>query len=130
MVVRVPTADGLFWFKELCPALAFEAALTDALARLAPGCMPEVVAVDGARMLMLDAGRRVDKVADSSTAGPMWDVVVARYAELHISSFRLRPSWPRLTAVLTRSRGGLASGSIRWSRRSAARSRCRSSICR
>jgi len=82
-VARVPTADGQLWFKEMCPPLAYEPALTDALARHAPGYTPEVVAFEGPRMLIRDAGRRLSALDDP--ASPMWLDVVARYAELQIA---------------------------------------------
>jgi len=79
VTLRVPTVDGPMWFKEMCPALAFEPELTQALARLAPGYTPEVVASEGNRMLTTDAGKRISglKRIDS----PAWLDVVARYAE-------------------------------------------------
>jgi hypothetical protein len=82
IVARVPTVDGQLWLKEMCPPLAFEPALTEALARHAPGRTPEVVAHEGARMLTRDAGLRLSELDDP--ASPMWLDVVARYAELQI----------------------------------------------
>jgi hypothetical protein len=79
---RVRSATGRLWFKEMCPALAFEPALTEALARRAPDCMPEIVAVEGARMLIRHAGARFRELDDP--ASPAWQKVVARYAELQL----------------------------------------------
>jgi hypothetical protein len=78
----VPTAGGWLWFKEVCPALAFEPALIEALARQAPDCTPEVVAVEDARVLIRDAGGPLSALDDP--ASPAWLDVVARYAELQI----------------------------------------------
>ena len=57
-VVRVPTTDGEAWFKEDPPSLAFEPALTAALAPRRPDILPEVIAFEGPRLLTRDAGSR------------------------------------------------------------------------
>jgi hypothetical protein len=82
VLARVPAASGLLWFKEVCPALAFEPALTEALARRAPDCTPELFAVEGSRMLIRDAGEPLSGLHDPASQG--WLDVVARYAELQI----------------------------------------------
>jgi hypothetical protein len=82
VLFRAPTANGLLWFKEVCPALAFEPALTEALARRVPDCTPELFALEGRRMLIRDAGEPLTTLHDPASQG--WLDVVARYAELQI----------------------------------------------
>src|SRR5262245_36254902 len=57
-VLRVPTSAGVLYFKATAPMLAHEPALTQALARWRPDCMPEVVAADLnlGWMLLRDSG--------------------------------------------------------------------------
>lgn len=45
-VLRVPTSEGVVWFKENAPSQSFEAGLVVELARVAPGFVPPVVAAD------------------------------------------------------------------------------------
>ena len=80
VTLRVPTINGPMWFKEMCPALAFEPALTQELARLAPGYTPEVVAAEGSRLLLANAGEPITELRRARS--PAWLDVVARYAEL------------------------------------------------
>lgn len=83
-VVRVPTGDGEVWFKEDPPSLAFEPALTAALSRLRPDALPEVIAVEGPRLLTRDAGRRLRTQLDEGGPTPSWEELLGRYAELQI----------------------------------------------
>src|SRR5436190_13079864 len=57
-VLRVPTQTGVLYFKATAPMLAHEPALTQALARWRPDCMPQVLSVDLSRgwMLLRDSG--------------------------------------------------------------------------
>jgi hypothetical protein len=57
-VLRVPSSAGDLYFKATAPALAHEAALTEALARWRPDCMPQLLAADPDRswLLMHDGG--------------------------------------------------------------------------
>jgi hypothetical protein len=64
--------------------LIFEPALTDLLAHRRPDCMPEVLSVDGPRMLTADAGRSVRELLENGKPAPPWEKVVALYAELQI----------------------------------------------
>lgn len=86
VVARVPAGHHTLWFKELGSALAYEPALTEALARQLPRCMPEVVAAEGPRMLTRDAGRQLAKLRprDPQTLMRAWEEVVVQYAELQI----------------------------------------------
>ncbi|HWL33400.1 MAG TPA: hypothetical protein VNP89_07320 [Gaiellaceae bacterium] len=83
-VVRVPTAGGDVWFKEDPPALAFEPALTELLARRQPELLPEVIAADGPRLLTRDAGRRLRAQLDDGMPAPSWPKLLALFAELQI----------------------------------------------
>ena len=60
VVLRAPSADGDVFFKCTIDLFRREAALTQALARLMPDVMPEVLAVDEAQgwLLMRDLGAR------------------------------------------------------------------------
>jgi hypothetical protein len=85
VVLRVPTVDGDHWFKEVGPMLAFEPALTAALARHAPRYLPDVLAAEGSRLLMRDAGEQLIKRGGAADArSPLWEEIVARHAELQI----------------------------------------------
>jgi hypothetical protein len=80
----VPTAQGQVWFKEDPPALAFEPALTELLARRRPELLPDVIAVDGPRLLTRDAGRRLRAQLDDGMPAPSWPELLALYAELQL----------------------------------------------
>jgi hypothetical protein len=80
--LRVPTADGVVWFKASRDAFAFEAALVEVLARLAPDLVTEVIAVrpEAGWMLMADAGERArDRPIE-------WGPLQERYAQLQIAA--------------------------------------------
>jgi hypothetical protein len=83
-IARVTAEDGDLWFKESAPALAFEPALTALLAERRPDCVPEVVAVDGARLLTRDVGPQLRALLAERAAAPTWHEIVALYAELQI----------------------------------------------
>jgi len=83
-VVRVPTADGVAWFKESPPAHAFEPALTALLAGRRPDALPEVVAADGSRLLTRDVGPRLRELLDAGAAQPRWEDTLAQWADEQI----------------------------------------------
>ena len=83
---RVPTTDGVVWFKEGPPALAFEPALTMLVARRRPDFVPTVLAADDARMLTADAGRPLREVLEQGADGPDWHGIVRELAELQIEA--------------------------------------------
>jgi len=84
-VVRVPVAEGVVWFKESPPELGFEPALTALLARRRPERLPQVIAVEGRRMLTRDAGPRLRAHLDEGgTGAPAWPELLALEAELQI----------------------------------------------
>jgi hypothetical protein len=80
-VARVPTAEGLVWFKESPPAHAFEPALTALLAGRRPDAVPEVLAADGSRLLTRDVGPRLRELLDAGAAEPRWEDTLALWAE-------------------------------------------------
>jgi Ser/Thr protein kinase RdoA (MazF antagonist) len=81
--LRIPTTDGVVWFKAEQPHHAFEVALTELLARLAPRHTAEVVGSDRARgwMLTRDAGTRLRELPDALAH---WEALLPRYAEIQI----------------------------------------------
>ena len=83
-VARVPTVGGDVWFKEDPPPLAFEPALTVALARRRPDLLPEVVVAEGPRLLTRHAGRRLRAHLDDGLPAPAWEELLARYGELQL----------------------------------------------
>jgi hypothetical protein len=83
-VARVRTADGTVWFKEDPPALAFEPALTAALARRRPDVLPEVIAAEGSRLLTRDAGSRLRAHLDAGRPAPSWEELLTSYGELQL----------------------------------------------
>lgn len=85
-VLRVPTLDGDLYFKATAPALAHEPALTQALARWRPDCLPRVLAIDRERgwMLMADGGTTLRRFIHSARDLQHWHRVLPLYAEVQI----------------------------------------------
>jgi hypothetical protein len=88
-IVRVPTAEGDVWFKENAEATAFEPALTELLARRRPDSLPELIALDGSRIITKDAGPRLRNVLDAGETQPSWEEILPLYAELQIDFMEL-----------------------------------------
>ncbi|MER6047138.1 aminoglycoside phosphotransferase family protein [Streptomyces sp. NPDC020883] len=86
VLMRLPVAGrGDVWFKANPPASAFEAALTEALARWAPGQVLEPLAVEAGRgwALLPDGGELFRDVLDHGPADPRaWEQPLAQYADL------------------------------------------------
>src|SRR4051812_46710895 len=80
-VLRVPTDDGLVWFKACSAVQAFEPRLTAELFARWPDRVPEVLAHDEERawLLMADAGARI---ADLDNPPGLWAELLPPYAEL------------------------------------------------
>ena len=79
-VLRVPTGQGVVWFKACAPVQAFEPGLTATLARRWPDLLPDVLAHHEERgwLLLGDAGVRL-----GLAAGPEpWLTILPPYAEL------------------------------------------------
>ena len=80
-VMRVPTADGVVWFKACAPVQAFEPRLSAALFDRWPDRVAEVLAHDLDRgwLLLGDAGRPVGELGNPPEA---WLAALPLYAEL------------------------------------------------
>lgn len=85
-ILRVPTADGPLWFKENAPALAFEPALTELLARRRPDCLPEVVAAAGPRLLTRHVGPSLREALEAGAVEPTWEEILPLLARLQIDT--------------------------------------------
>jgi Phosphotransferase enzyme family len=86
-VLRVPTADGLLYFKEAEPTLAHEHRLIEILARRRPELVTEVVAWDEqGRMLMRDGGEALSELLDRNLEVRYWEEALPLYAELQIAA--------------------------------------------
>jgi aminoglycoside/choline kinase family phosphotransferase len=85
-VMRVPTDQGLLFFKATAPETIYESALTQLLANLYPDCLPDLVAVDTAHgwMLMRDGGEQLRAFIRPTQDIKPWEPVITRYAELQI----------------------------------------------
>lgn len=80
--LRVPTTDGIVWFKAAREPCAFEAALLALLEPLAPELVTEVIASrpEAGWLLMADAGERAREHPVE------WAPLLSRYAELQIAA--------------------------------------------
>ena len=85
-VMRVPTDQGLLFFKATAGETLFEIELTQKLAVWFPDCMPELVAVDTTRgwMLMRDGGEQLRASIRPAQDVKPWAPVITRYAELQM----------------------------------------------
>jgi hypothetical protein len=87
-VLRVPTDQGDLYFKAVAPVHLFEPGLTAELARIRPGRVPDLVAVEPARgwMLMRDGGARLRELVHSVADLRRWEDVLPAYADLQIAA--------------------------------------------
>jgi len=85
-VMRVPSNEGLLFFKATAPETIQEIQLTQKLAEWYPDDMPELIAVDTARgwMLMRDGGEQLRASIRPTKNLKPWEPVIRRYAELQI----------------------------------------------
>lgn len=85
-VMRIPTNEGLLFFKATAGETLFEIALTYELASWFPDCMPEIVAVDTRRgwMLMRDGGEQLRLSIRPTRDVLPWGPVITQYADLQI----------------------------------------------
>ena len=85
-VLHIPTDQGKLFFKATAHETLYEAALTQALARWLPDCMPELVAIDAGRgwMLMRDGGEQLRASIRPTKDIAPWKPVIKRYAEVQI----------------------------------------------
>ncbi|WP_320069014.1 aminoglycoside phosphotransferase family protein [Micromonospora sp. RTGN7] len=84
LVWRLPTDAGAYWFKANNAGTRFEAGLLDALAHLAPGRVPEPVAVDAGRgwALLPDGGETLRDAFARERDPAVWERVLTGYAAL------------------------------------------------
>jgi hypothetical protein len=87
-VLRVPTADGVVWFKACHPSHGFEPTLTLELARLRPRHVIEVLAADVARgwMLTADAGSRLRELLSTPDDLVRWEEFLPLYADVQLAA--------------------------------------------
>ncbi len=86
-VFRVPTVEGLLYFKESEPSLAHEARLIAILAARRPELVTEVPFSDeSGRMLMRDAGEQLSAVLEGDRDLRYWEESLPLYAELQIDA--------------------------------------------
>jgi hypothetical protein len=83
-VARVPTADGLLWFKEDPPTDEFEPALTALLSSRRRDALPELVAWESRRMLTRHVGPRLRDALDAGETRPSWEEILPLYAGVQI----------------------------------------------
>ena len=85
-VLRIPTSNGDIYFKACAQVLVREVAVTQALARWRPDCLPTILASDPAHgwMLMADGGTTVREAIKTNGDTSHWEKLLPRYAELQI----------------------------------------------
>jgi len=85
-VMRVPSSEGMLFFKATAAETVYEIALTQKLAGWFPDCMPELVAVDTERgwMLMRDGGEQLRASIRPTQDVKPWTPVITRYAAVQI----------------------------------------------
>jgi hypothetical protein len=111
-ILRAPSADGDLFFKCSGDLFRSEAAVTQALARLMPDLLPEVVAVDEQRgwLLLRDLGARELGEQDES----LWSEGVLAHARLQRSMLTRTDELVAL-GLPVRSLAGLAASVEQWS---------------
>ena len=85
-VMRVPSSEGMLFFKATAGETIYEIALTEKLAGWFPDCMPDLVSVDTVRgwMLMRDGGETLrGSIRPTKDVRP-WETVITKYADLQI----------------------------------------------
>ena len=85
-VMRVPSNEGMLFFKATASETKYEIPLTQKLAEWFPKDMPELIAVDIARgwMIMRDGGEQLRASIRPTQNIKPWEPVITRYAELQI----------------------------------------------
>ena len=85
-VMRVPTNEGMLFFKATAAETVYESALTQMLAGWYPDCMPELIAVNTSRgwMLMRDGGEQLRASIRPTQDIAPWEPVITRYSELQV----------------------------------------------
>jgi hypothetical protein len=85
-VLQAPTNGGLLYMKATAPVLAHEPALTLALSRWRPDCMPEILVADLDRgwILMRDSGVSLRSLLTTAGQIERWREVLTIYAQMQI----------------------------------------------
>jgi Phosphotransferase enzyme family len=85
-VLRLPSTDGVLWFKANHPSLAHEAGVVTLISRRRPDLVPELIAADleSGWMLMRDGGERLREVIERERDLARWLELLPLYAELQI----------------------------------------------
>lgn len=93
LVLRAPTEAGDWYFKAAAPLLAYEVALTDALARWVSESVLPVLAADLERgwMLLPDGGLRLREVLQKDQDMGHWERLLPVYARAQIALSRHVP---------------------------------------
>jgi hypothetical protein len=103
-VLRLRGPEGSFWLKASTPAVAHEGNVIAELASRRPDLVPEVLARDAARGLMLqaDAGTRLRDLLDGEPGLDHWLALLPQYAGLQLA---LAPDRDALVAAGAPDRG-------------------------
>jgi aminoglycoside/choline kinase family phosphotransferase len=85
-VMRVPSREGMIYFKATAEETIHEIALTEKLAKWFPEVVPELIAIDPRRgwMLMRDGGEQLRASIRPVKDVRPWEPVIRKYAELQI----------------------------------------------
>jgi hypothetical protein len=85
--LRIPTTDGVVWFKAAIPAVAHEAGVVELISRRRPDLVPELLGADVDRgwMLMADGGGRLRELIETERSLDRWLEALPRYAELQLA---------------------------------------------
>jgi hypothetical protein len=85
-VLRIPTNEGMLFFKATAPETVYESALTQALARWYPDRIPELIATDTVQgwMLMRDGGEPLRASIRPTKDIAPWKPVIKLFSELQI----------------------------------------------
>jgi tRNA A-37 threonylcarbamoyl transferase component Bud32 len=83
-VLRISTNVGDIYFKAVIPELAFEATLTEMLARWYPDCMPQILAIsrENGWLLMGDGGTSLNENLKTEDDIQHWLYILPIYAQL------------------------------------------------
>jgi hypothetical protein len=84
--IRVPTGDGVVWFKACVDDLAHEVATLELLGARRSDLVPRLIAGDRARawMLLADAGERMRELESRPGHLERWEEAVSLYAQLQL----------------------------------------------
>jgi hypothetical protein len=90
--MRVPTDDGVAWFKANAGSQAYEAGVVEVLAKRRPDAVPQLLAVDAERswLLMADGGTRLREIVEADRDLSRWRDVLPVYAQLQLDVARDR----------------------------------------